>query len=217
MKPTKNRVFCLIINRPKMLFETEKEANGFIKFNEDTVRNSGKKKFKKLRAYHCISCGGWHITSIQLTKKQIKEKDDRINRIIDNKKKEKELKLAVSSEERAFEYIKKFDLLSFGSKKKARKYFSENRANFPKGLDECLVFRVLKQLPIEYFTTIDIRRENLSKDEIKKEVDKLYNRLPFEKLTDRSLLLKYIDWEFQYKEKVKPIIIIELKKKLNLL
>lgn len=215
MKPTKNRIFCLVINRPKMLFKTEKEANRFIKFNEEAVRNEGKKNFKNLRAYYCISCGGWHITSLQLTKKQINEKDDRINKIIDHKKKEREIKLA--NEERAFEYVKKFDLLSFGSKKKARKYFSENRANFPKGLDAYLVFRVLKQLPIEYFTTIDIRKENLSKDEIEKEVDKLYNRLPFEKLTDRSLLLKYIDWEFQYKEKIKPIVIIKLKKKLNLL
>ena len=215
MKPTKNRVFCLVINRPKMLFETEQKANRFIKFNEEAVRNEGKKDFKNLRAYYCISCGGWHITSLQLTKKQINEKDDRINKIIDHKKKEKEIKLA--NEEKAFQYIKQFDLLSFGSKKKARKYFSENRSNFPEGIDESQIFHILKQLPLEYFTTTDLRKENLSKNEIKKEVDKLYNLLPFEKLTDKTLLLKYIDWEFKYKEKIKPIIIIALKKRLGLL
>lgn len=102
--------------------------------------------------------------------------------------------------------------MSFGSKKKARKYFSENRSNFPEGIDESQIFHILKQLPLKYFTTIDLRKENLNKNEIKKEVDKLYNLLPFEKLTDKTLLLKYIDWEFQYKEKIKPIIIIALKK-----
>ena len=36
MKP-KNRVFCYDCGRPKLLFETEKKALNFIKFNADEI------------------------------------------------------------------------------------------------------------------------------------------------------------------------------------
>ena len=216
MSKPKVRYFCLVINRPKMLFETKEKADRFIEFNEAEIKSGGKKKFKHLRSYYCESCGGWHITSLNLTKQQIKDKDNKIKRIIDNTKQPK-LRSRLNDEEKALEYIKTFNLLSFGSKKKARKYFSDNRSKIPTGIREDKVFRILKNLPIEYFTTIDLRKENISKEEIDKEVSELYNRLPFYKLTDNALLLEYIEWEFQYKEKVRPRIIIELKKRLNLL
>lgn len=61
MKPTKNRVFCKDCGRLKMLFETEKKANTFIKFNSDEIEEES--GFKPERSYNCIYCGGWHITS----------------------------------------------------------------------------------------------------------------------------------------------------------
>lgn len=61
MKPTKSRVFCKDCGRSKMLFETEKKADTFIKFNgEDIEKESG---FKPERSYFCTYCGGWHVTS----------------------------------------------------------------------------------------------------------------------------------------------------------
>ena len=61
MKPTKNRVFCLECRRSKQLFETEAQANNFIKFNRDEIMESEDKV--PVRSYYCISCGGWHVTS----------------------------------------------------------------------------------------------------------------------------------------------------------
>ncbi|MBE0639411.1 MAG: hypothetical protein IH598_12910 [Bacteroidales bacterium] len=61
MKPTKNRVFCKDSRRSKMLFETEKKADTFIKFNSETIeQESG---YKPERSYFCVYCGGWHVTS----------------------------------------------------------------------------------------------------------------------------------------------------------
>ena len=37
MKPSKNKVFCYDCGRNKMLFETEKKANTFLKFNADVI------------------------------------------------------------------------------------------------------------------------------------------------------------------------------------
>lgn len=215
MSKPKVRYFCLVINRPKMLFETKEKADRFIEFNEPEIKSEGKKRFKHLRSYYCDSCGGWHITSLNLTNEQIKKKNDKVKSIIDKTSKSK-LKVKLTDEEKALEYIKTFDLLSFGSRKKARKYFIDNRDKIPTDIKKDKVFHILKNLPIEYFTTIDLRKE-INKEEVDKKVSELYNRLPLYKLTDNHLLLKYIDWEFQYKEKIEPIIIIELKKRLNLL
>ena len=60
MKPTKNKVFCNNCNRTKMLFETEKKAKNFIKFNKEEIEaESG---MVPERAYYCEFCGGWHTT-----------------------------------------------------------------------------------------------------------------------------------------------------------
>lgn len=37
MKPTKNRVYCRDCGRVKMLFETEKQADTFIRFNREEI------------------------------------------------------------------------------------------------------------------------------------------------------------------------------------
>ena len=60
MKP-KNRVYCYECGRPKMVFETEKKANTFIKFNSEIIEEEN--GFKPIRTYFCESCNGWHITS----------------------------------------------------------------------------------------------------------------------------------------------------------
>lgn len=66
MKPTKNRYYCVAIDRIKMLFESESKANNFMKFNAETIEKEN--GYKPVRAYYCASCIGWHLTSIPLTK-----------------------------------------------------------------------------------------------------------------------------------------------------
>ncbi len=61
MKPTKCKVFCYDCNRTKMLFETEKKAETFIKFNNNN--DEFEKGYTPSRSYFCISCGGYHVTS----------------------------------------------------------------------------------------------------------------------------------------------------------
>lgn len=61
MKPTKNRVYCRDCGRPKMLFETEKKAKTFIKFNSEIIE--AETGYAPVRSYYCISCNGWHVTS----------------------------------------------------------------------------------------------------------------------------------------------------------
>lgn len=59
MKP-KNRIYCSECGKKKLLFETEKKAVNFIKFNaEDILEETG---FAPTRAYYCECCGGWHVT-----------------------------------------------------------------------------------------------------------------------------------------------------------
>jgi hypothetical protein len=61
MKPTKNRVYCRDSGRIKMLFETEKKANTFIKFNSEEMESES--GYSPVRSYYCILCNGWHVTS----------------------------------------------------------------------------------------------------------------------------------------------------------
>lgn len=61
MKPTKNRVFCKDCGRSKMLFESEKKADTFIKFNSTEIEEES--GFKPERSYYCVYCAGWHVTS----------------------------------------------------------------------------------------------------------------------------------------------------------
>lgn len=55
----KNRVLCPDCGREKMLFESEKKANLFIKFNGHEIS----KDVNKLRVYYCPACCGYHISS----------------------------------------------------------------------------------------------------------------------------------------------------------
>ena len=58
MKP-KHRVMCPECFKQKMLFETQKQADNFIKWNGDEIDTGG----GELRSYYCPACGGYHITS----------------------------------------------------------------------------------------------------------------------------------------------------------
>jgi vacuolar-type H+-ATPase subunit I/STV1 len=63
MKPTRNKVFCKDCDRTKMLFETKKKADNFIKFNKEEIEaDSG---YAPERSYFCVFCGGWHTTSLK--------------------------------------------------------------------------------------------------------------------------------------------------------
>lgn len=76
MKPKNNRPICADCGRPKLLFETEKKANNFIKFNGQDILRDGQ-TIDDLRAYYCPSCCGWHITS-KPYKKTYEHRTDRL-------------------------------------------------------------------------------------------------------------------------------------------
>ena len=61
MKPSKSRVYCPECGRQKILFETEKKALNFIKFNSEEIEEESGRA--PIRAYYCEFCGGWHVTS----------------------------------------------------------------------------------------------------------------------------------------------------------
>ena len=106
MKPTKCKVFCNDCNRTKMLFETEKKAETFIKFNNDN--GEFEKGYSPSRSYYCISCCGYHVTSkpqnqniksktaLVLERYEVVKEKDRLNkekieqRKIESKKRKKE-------------------------------------------------------------------------------------------------------------------------------
>lgn len=61
MKPTKNKVFCKDCGRHKMLFETERKAETFIRFNSEEIETGSGRSPN--RSYYCMFCNGWHVTS----------------------------------------------------------------------------------------------------------------------------------------------------------
>lgn len=61
MRPTKSIKYCYDCGFRKIHFETEEKALNFIRFNAEEIWN--KKGYAPLRAYYCISCGCWHLTS----------------------------------------------------------------------------------------------------------------------------------------------------------
>jgi hypothetical protein len=74
-KPKKIRVMCPDCRRQKMLFESERKANDFIKWNGDDIDSHG----RELRSYYCPSCCGWHITSKEHTSYYDHTTDDLIS------------------------------------------------------------------------------------------------------------------------------------------
>ena len=97
MKPTKNKIFCKDANRTKMLFETEKKANTFIKFNKEEIEiESGK---SPIRSYYCISCDGWHTTS-KTENTNVKSKTEKILELYDEHKEKRKLEIKENAEKK---------------------------------------------------------------------------------------------------------------------
>lgn len=73
MKPSKNRVHCSGCNRSKMLFNSKEEALRFIRFNASEIKEQN--GYAPYRAYYCVFCGGWHVssTSAGLAKTKLKD------------------------------------------------------------------------------------------------------------------------------------------------
>ena len=63
MKPTKNLYYCCDCGRTKMLFETEKKALTFIRFNAEEIASRNADGKAPARAYYCVACLGWHTSS----------------------------------------------------------------------------------------------------------------------------------------------------------
>lgn len=60
MRP-KHSIFCRDAGKSKLVFETEKKAWNFIRFNgQEILEESGK---IPCRVYYCESCGGYHTSS----------------------------------------------------------------------------------------------------------------------------------------------------------
>ena len=95
MKPTKNRVFCKDCGRSKMLFETDKKAETFIKFNSSEIEEYA--GYKPERCYFCTYCGGWHVTS----QKEYLVIKSRTEKILDLYEQEKEQKALMKAKQNA--------------------------------------------------------------------------------------------------------------------
>lgn len=102
MKPTRSRIYCRDSGKSKILFETQKKADNFIRFNAEEIASAS--GFSPVRSYFCISCGGYHVTSKETNpevsrsekvleeynrfKKEQKAGKQRMKQIKENRKKE---------------------------------------------------------------------------------------------------------------------------------
>lgn len=75
MKPNKCRIMCPDCGRAKMQFNTEKEAQLFIKFNGGDISDN----VEELRVYYCTSCCCYHISSKPSNKKYEERTNNLIN------------------------------------------------------------------------------------------------------------------------------------------
>ena len=89
MKPTKNKVFCKDCERTKMLFETEKKAENFMKFNSlEIMAETG---YSPQRSYYCLFCDGWHVTSSEV-KTGMSKNEQRFEQLMEQKEQEEQNK-----------------------------------------------------------------------------------------------------------------------------
>lgn len=82
MKPSKNRVYCPECGRTKMLFESKKKAELFMKFNNEEIEQLENGKIP-VRAYECKMCGGWHLTSKEQSERKRTSIGERIDANLD--------------------------------------------------------------------------------------------------------------------------------------
>ena len=62
MKPNKNKPICADCGKPKMVFETEKKAQNFIKYNGNDILKENQ-TINDIRVYYCPSCCAYHIST----------------------------------------------------------------------------------------------------------------------------------------------------------
>jgi hypothetical protein len=158
MKPTKNRIFCKDCGRKKMLFETEKKADNFIRFNVEEIESVSGHGPK--RSYFCIFCNGWHITSKQekLTVSRTEKIIEQYHTDISNKKiieASKQCKKQKENEAHKAEVKKNIDKQIQGMDDKEKEGFFEELIK--KYSEE---INILKKLPKTDFLLNEIKRKN---------------------------------------------------------
>lgn len=137
MKP-KIRYFCVACQRPKMLFDTQDEADRFIAYNRGEMLKGRRKA--PVRSYYCEICGGWHVTSNPSKEdaKRLDVKDKVLAEEVDRRVKAKQ-----SSMPSADVISKKFDeadkMMTQGSLEEAEKL-----------LAECQMYLQMAQLRVSY-------------------------------------------------------------------
>lgn len=205
MKPKKNRIYCPLANRAKMLFESKDEADRFIEFNsEDFTGNK-----KPTRAYYCTCCGGWHITSkdnIHISEEKDienqKEIED-INRRKLNKqitsieqKIGKKDKYKTKSKEQLLSYLDEIkqveDFMNANKKETLSRARAYHRLNLLRDkIFQGLVFNVYRKIvdEIREVRKLILLFENKERtdemlNEIEKEVTELEEKLGYSKLTE---------------------------------
>lgn len=173
MKPTKNRFFCKDCGRRKMVFETEKKADTFIKFNGDEIE--GETGYKPERSYFCIYCGGWHVTS----KKEYIEIKSKTEKVLDLYEQEKEKKALVKAEKLLITAKKQDDLKKcLDSLKKnisVLEHSKEISENYTKTLDDAFNdLEKVKNIKTVFKGSGKIKKELEEKLTILR--DKVYNK-----------------------------------------
>ena len=73
MKPT-HRIFCPDCGKQKMLFETERKAHDFLKWNASEIEGG-----EHLHPYYCKACCGWHLTHVAHRDEYDVRMDERIS------------------------------------------------------------------------------------------------------------------------------------------
>lgn len=114
VKPQSNRIMCPTAKKMKQLFDTENEANTFIRFNADKLAYGA----DKLRVYWCDSCAGFHISS----KRYRSEYEGMTDRLIESAKRDKSSKSKIENLIEAQQIwnaippeIRRMELKDFGS------------------------------------------------------------------------------------------------------
>ena len=159
MKPTRNRVFCLECGRSKMLFETEKKALLFMKYNNEEI--AAENDVVPTRAYFCESCGGGHLTPLA-TVLDIPSKTERvIDRMHAVKEREKAEKL---QRKRRLETIKKENEEFFKSQ---LQLVDEHIANNENDAASCLLDSLLEMSKTKYVKPSLVKRVRQKRELLK--------------------------------------------------
>jgi hypothetical protein len=166
MKPVKNKVFCNNCNRAKMLFETEKKAANFIRFNKDEIEaESG---IGPQRAYYCLFCGGWHITHYKETRG--KTRNEKLFEVFNPAKDESEYH--IESE------IPKEKPKVESKPEKKRNPDNRNQSNYNKPTDKLLKNTGQKAIDQKPLPRSNREQSNREKKDVEKQlIEKQINRL----------------------------------------